>query len=159
MADTSKPAALAAIQGVIGVIGAVTLIAGAVNRSVIAAVNTVGVLGVVGLTVGVTTWASSNSTDRRGQVRTTCIAVGIAALIGGIAFIAGRPMDESEKTSKLLTVIGGISIIGIALLVTLAWREVSQAKQPATKKCPDCANQVLAEARKCQFCAFRFDGA
>jgi Uncharacterised protein family UPF0547 len=29
----------------------------------------------------------------------------------------------------------------------------------ATKKCPDCAEQVLAEALKCTFCGYRFDEA
>ena len=30
---------------------------------------------------------------------------------------------------------------------------------PEYKPCPDCAEQVLAAARKCRFCGYRFDGA
>jgi len=29
---------------------------------------------------------------------------------------------------------------------------------PEHKQCPDCAEQVLAAARKCRFCGYRFDG-
>jgi hypothetical protein len=29
---------------------------------------------------------------------------------------------------------------------------------PETKICPDCAESVLAAARKCRFCGYRFDG-
>ena len=29
---------------------------------------------------------------------------------------------------------------------------------PEYKQCPDCAEQVLAPARKCRFCGYRFDG-
>jgi len=30
--------------------------------------------------------------------------------------------------------------------------------QPAMKACPDCAEMVLAAARKCRYCGYRFDG-
>jgi hypothetical protein len=30
--------------------------------------------------------------------------------------------------------------------------------EPAYKQCPDCAEQVLAAARKCRYCGYRFDG-
>jgi hypothetical protein len=33
------------------------------------------------------------------------------------------------------------------------------APGPGKKQCPDCANHVLAEARKCMYCQFRFDAA
>jgi Uncharacterised protein family UPF0547 len=32
------------------------------------------------------------------------------------------------------------------------------ADQPAMKACPDCAEMVLAAARKCRYCGYRFDG-
>lgn len=35
---------------------------------------------------------------------------------------------------------------------------MTQAEEPAYKQCPDCAEQVLAAARKCRYCGYRFDG-
>lgn len=35
--------------------------------------------------------------------------------------------------------------------------EPSGGGAPETKICPDCAEQVLAAARKCRFCGYRFD--
>ena len=36
--------------------------------------------------------------------------------------------------------------------------EDPDSSQPAYKQCPDCAEQVLAAARKCRYCGYRFDG-
>jgi hypothetical protein len=36
--------------------------------------------------------------------------------------------------------------------------EDHDAAQPTYKPCPDCAEQVLAAARKCRYCGYRFDG-
>lgn len=35
---------------------------------------------------------------------------------------------------------------------------MTQEELPAYKQCPDCAEQVLAAARKCRYCGHRFDG-
>ena len=35
---------------------------------------------------------------------------------------------------------------------------MTHAEGPAYKVCPDCAEQVLAAARKCRYCGYRFDG-
>jgi hypothetical protein len=45
--------------------------------------------------------------------------------------------------------------------MTAAWAEASPAAPPAglpTKACPECAETVLAAARICRHCRYRFDG-
>jgi Uncharacterised protein family UPF0547 len=36
--------------------------------------------------------------------------------------------------------------------------EDQEPARPAYKQCPDCAERVLAAARKCRYCGYRFDG-
>jgi len=36
-------------------------------------------------------------------------------------------------------------------------RPLASPQAPAQKKCPDCAEMVLAEARKCRFCGHEFN--
>jgi hypothetical protein len=142
---------------VIGVVGAYVLLSGFVNASVVAALNSAGVVGVVVLVFGIGAWMSGDDSDRLSRIRNTCWVVGIATVVAGLLFLFGRPMDEKEKQPGLLTVIGVISVLALATLVTLAWREVQKSGGPKKKKCEDCANMVLAEARKCQYCGYRFN--
>jgi hypothetical protein len=76
-------------------------------------------------------------------------------LIGSIVYFGfGRPLDEDERAFNILTILGGISlVIGALILSPLAKRIL----EPPRKICPDCANSVLAAARKCQYCNYRFD--
>jgi hypothetical protein len=62
------------------------------------------------------------------------------------------------------------AFIGSVMLLRSAKRELdasdddlvdrwaSQSRQATTKKCPDCAETVLADARVCKHCGYRFRG-
>lgn len=146
--------ALAAVKGVIGVIGAITTVAGIWSESLVVALNTVGVIGFGSAFVVAGMWSGIDTVQ---GVRQTAIAVGVTAVVISVLFFGfGRPLDEEESKFNLLTFMGIGSILAIAVLATMAWRVIQTAAEPSKKKCPDCANTVLAEARKCQYCAHVF---
>ena len=64
------------------------------------------------------------------------------------------------------TVIGWVAALVWALTkdapaqpVWNAARPLVPSQTPGQKKCPDCAEMVLAEARKCRFCSHEFISA
>lgn len=156
--DSSKPAALAAVQGVIAIVSAITLFSGAVNSSVIVAINTVGVIGFFGLILGMGAWWSGDRpSDQLSRIRRTGWVVAISSVISGLLYTFGGNLGSEEKKPNFATVMGVISILALATLTTLAWREIQKAAQPAKKKCPDCAEMVLKDARKCKHCEHMFE--
>lgn len=64
-----------------------------------------------------------------------------AGVSGGLAALGGWLMRNSPATTKMTTVPA-----------------VGESTAP-TKRCPDCAETVLAEARLCKHCRYRFAGA
>jgi hypothetical protein len=40
---------------------------------------------------------------------------------------------------------------------SLLARLFARSAEPRTKRCPDCAEQVKAQASACRFCGYRFD--
>ncbi|WP_375430699.1 zinc ribbon domain-containing protein [uncultured Friedmanniella sp.] len=140
-----------------GVVGVVTTLAAlATNRS-IAVLNTMGVAGVVMLVVGGSVWQGSSAADDYSRVRNTAIAMSAAGAIAGLLMFFGRPLDENEKAFGLLTFIGVVNVIAYASLLSLGLAHLKKRAGPAKKVCPECANEVLAAARKCQFCQYRFE--
>ena len=63
------------------------------------------------------------------------------------ADLASSPSGVLEDDPKALAPVNA-STLGAGQLTT--------SSNPATKKCPDCAEDVRAEARKCRFCGFIF---
>ena len=76
----------------------------------------------------------------------------LTAYIGGI----GAP----ELIMILIVVV--VPIVAVACVVAVVVRRNNaERKQFAAthKKCPDCAEMVLADAHVCKHCGFRFDAA
>jgi hypothetical protein len=63
----------------------------------------------------------------------------IRALLAKRSFVAQNARRPSRKTRSAAPGCGGLFIAGL------------------TKKCPECAESVKMDARKCRFCGFRFE--
>lgn len=146
--------AVGAARLLLAAVGTVTTLAGLINSSVVVALNSIGVVGVGALVVGGVFYSGADSAGSPAErAKTALLAMGVASVIFGAVFLLGRPLDESEKQPGLLTVIG------VAYLFFAAFLAVSAGPLlgPKQKACPDCANKVLVEARKCEHCGYRFD--
>ena len=155
MATATKPAALAAVQGVLATVSAVVLIQSLITSSVIIALNTIGVISLGSLVIGGSVFAATWGDDHLGSIRATAWTVAAVTGLSALLFITGRPLEGNEREANFLTLLGVVALLAGATLVTLAWREIQGAANPG-KKCPDCANTVLGEARKCQYCGYRW---
>jgi hypothetical protein len=84
----------------------------------------------------------------------------IFALIFGVvcAAIAGRKGNGIFGAFLLGALLGPLGLIIVAVLPANTVEMDKQRRgDPALKQCPDCAELVLKEARKCKHCAFMFD--
>lgn len=140
----------------VGALGLVTMAVGLMNQSTVVALNTIGVVGLAGLVIGGGTYFSSDGGDQLSRARTTLIAMVITTAISTLLFVFGRPFDENEKQFGLLSFVGAAALAFYAYVAAAGWHHFVQATAPQTKQCPDCAQQVLAAARKCQHCGYRF---
>jgi hypothetical protein len=155
MADEVK-GLIGGIRLAYGAVGVVTTVVALATDRVVAILNVFGIAGVVMLVVGIGTWNSMEAGQPYQRVKWSAIAMGAAGLVAAFLMAVGRPMDENEKSFGILTFIGVANVIVFAGLLSLG---LSYAQAAKRKTCPDCANQVLAAARKCQYCGYLFSEA
>jgi hypothetical protein len=142
------------------IVGLVSGISGLASSSWIVPLNILGYCSVLcvplGLSVGTRT---ANKEFDRG-VRNGALASSIGAIVMLIIyFTVARPLQGDERAFNILTIFGMLSIIAVCVVLPITGAYYKRLNAPAMRKCPDCANEVLLEARKCQYCQYRFDDA
>lgn len=67
--------------------------------------------------------------------------------------------DVGPSTGLIVGVSAGVAALMVGIWLATRKPRVRVAAAPTTKRCPDCAETVLAEAKVCRHCGFRWDGA
>ena len=155
MSESRAAPYLGGLRGLATLIGLISAVSGLMSSSTIVALNTLGIIGLPVLVVAFVFRSEIINDEDKETGSIIVIIIAVLVLIGSIVYFGfGRPLDEDERAFNILTILGGISlVIGALILSPLAKRIL----EPPRKICPDCANSVLAAARKCQYCNYRFD--
>jgi hypothetical protein len=142
-----------------GLVGAVSSVYGVLEGNVWYLTAAAGYIGfVAAAAIGVV--AASGALENKPSYLVPTV---IGSVVLGVAMhllFPFRPdeLEGMEGPNALsimgLVVIGATFFVGVSL-----YQDWQEAQRPPTKVCPDCANVVLAAARVCQHCTYKFDPA
>lgn len=150
------------MRALFAAVGVFTTIAGLATQSTVVALNSAGVIGLAGLVIGGIFYFSMRDDidkpeDQIQRVKVTLIILAIVTPLSAfLFFVVGEGLREEESGVNLLTIMGLATLLFYAFIASIGWKLILPQVQD-TKACPDCANQVLQAARKCQFCGYRFE--
>ncbi len=88
--------------------------------------------------------------------------VRLSSLNPGAASVLGVQATEKASPGTGVYAVGagsGLAALGGLLLAGIAFGEARGLPTRNTKQCPDCAETVLADARVCKHCGFRFQSS
>ena len=84
------------------------------------------------------------------------VAYGALLCVGGVIAVAASSPNKFDQWSESFDVVHWTGIVAVAVAAVAA---VELGLTPRARiRCPDCANRIAAEARKCHYCGFRLHG-
>lgn len=137
-----------------GFIGAISTVAGVFKGHALFILTAAGYIGVAWLpAMAVSFWFERDKTP------SNQMATMVGGLCGGVLFflIGGLGVSPSRASEwRPLSYVGVVTIGVLFIYGVHVFNAAAQAKKETVKTCPDCANVVLAAARVCQHCGYRF---
>jgi Uncharacterised protein family UPF0547 len=148
--STSPRAYYSAFLAVAGAVAAASTIAALAKGSFVYWLTAAGYVGFLAVAVGSCVGVFMKEED-------WWIAGLIGAVVGAICLWA-FPLTAEENADEfnLLSALGIVFVIGAFVLGVSEYEDRRKLAAPAMKTCPDCAREVLAAARKCEYCGYRF---
>lgn len=151
---------LAALLTLGSVLGLAATVIGLVKGSLVYALTVAGAVGVYGFLISFvllrfaerSRWAKS---EHRPYIEYGSIFVGASLAL--TLFLILPPTREETDDFSLLTVLGIAFVVGFFVLTVHTVERWRKQAAPARKRCPDCAEEVLAAAKVCKHCGFRFE--
>jgi hypothetical protein len=127
----------------LGGFGLISTVSGLISKSTVVALNTVGVVGMGALIIGGIVYFGDTE-DPVSNLKFTLITMAIVTAIMGVAFLAGRPLDEGEKQFGVLTIIGIAVALFFAYMASVGADMLMKSKLAQQTTRPD--NETTASA-------------
>lgn len=137
-----------------GLIGSISTVWGLVASDFWEIFSALGYIGFIAVWPLYVVWTATGEEWKRKYL----VFAVVASLALGALLHLLFPFRDDENVGQfnLLALIGMAFVVGLFFVGVGLYRAYEGESRAAMKQCPDCANHVLAPARKCQFCGYHF---